>query len=340
MALRGLKTVVLALAILSGPATAAAQGSDIVPVESLPALGEVEALLKAGRAPEAQQKLQQIQQANPERPEPHVFFGQQVMGQSPPAAAQQFQQALALDPGNVFAVAGLARLEANAGQAGQALTRLDAAAAAHPQSVELKAARADIHIGQQNWAEAEAALDGLLALQDRPANRLQRGDARYQQQKLPEALADYEAVAATAFGSDPQYAPMLQTRISTVRQALPKPLVIDASNRMDYFTFVSLDDFRAPDLATESFNCRPGALVFATSEIKVLPDIMGLGMETSTAPVRIVGEAGTFGTVTLVPNIVDPNALIPVVETVRMTDPSDDADFLVHPAIRFCPIEP
>lgn len=341
----------------------AAKVLDVPPSDALPALKQVEALEAQGKLAEAQKALDQIRMANPTRIEPLIFIGQRLYERAPAEAQPWFQQVLTVDPDNAYAHAFLARIDAQAGQIDAARVRLNAADRKRPDSLELHLARADVEMKRNQpslalsaldnaknlarpgmetaqlyyriadadfalgkWADAEQALTWVLAAVPHPARQLQRGDARANQGKYPEAIEDYEAAGKSEMGKDPKFAAAVAQRIDTVKKAANRPFEIDRTRITDYYILVTQEEDRA---AKPTFTCSAGAYVFAIAEIA--KQLIG---DMSEAPIRKVGSPGTVGKVVLAPDLLDPWKL--TVVFVTMDKPEDIEAAKERKRMRFC----
>ncbi|KAA5803629.1 hypothetical protein F1654_07450 [Alkalicaulis satelles] len=257
---------------------------------------EVEALLAQGNQQAALARLNALFESHPDRAEPRVAAGMLTAGANPQMARAQFERALQLDPRETYAIAGLARLDMQAGQGQAALNRLTHGLALRPNSVELRIVLSElmaaagrpaqaagylteafevsiaseeeratllVRAGELegaagNWRAAEAAFSRAYHYSPRPETRLLRGNARYHMGFPRLALADWEAVAQTEHGRRPDVAPALAEGIDQARAA--SVVRVTSEYRQRYWFLVPGNSRAAtysPDDTHLHFNFRP-----------------------------------------------------------------------------------
>lgn len=256
----------------------------------------MEALLAQGNQQAALARLNALFESHPDRAEPRVAAGMLTAGADPQMARAQFERALQLDPRETYAIAGLARLDMQAGQGQAALNRLTHGLTLRPNSVELRIVLSElmaaagrpaqaagylteafeISIASEeeratllvragelegaagNWRAAEAAFSRAYHYSPRPETRLLRGNARYHMGFPRLALADWEAVAQTEHGRRPDVAPALAEGIAQARTA--SVVRVTPDNRQRYWFLVPGNSPAAtysPGHRQLAFNIRP-----------------------------------------------------------------------------------
>ena len=356
------------------PATSQSKQADHSPSETFPDLAAVEALARAGKVQEEEQKIRQLREANPNRKEPLIYIGQRLMQSSPAKARPFFEQAAAIDPNDPYAQANLARIEAIAGQLGPARARLNAADQKRPDSFQLALARADIellaknptgtlaaikraqslavpasqlpvvysrltdaHLLLSNWTDALDTLDRLLAIEPNLPRRFQRANVLVQLGRLDDASTEYKALESTALVRDPQYAKALQERIAYLKQAATQALTVTKANHSEYYALVTAAELADNFKATATYHCRPGAFVIAYQEVRPKTNAMGIeGL--LTAPLRKVGTAGVIGEATLSENLTNPLGA-PSLLTISGISAADQTLLAGRKSLKFCPAE-
>lgn len=150
-----------------------------------------------------------------------------------PAARAAFERARTLDPNDVDAVRGLVALDIVEGKAAAAVARVEPLVAEAPGNSRLLVEAARAHAATRNFAKAEELL--RRALQADETNLTAYGyigQLFLMQNKLPEALAEYEALAAKqprSVGTHTMVGMLLQTvgRQDEARQRYERVLEID-----------------------------------------------------------------------------------------------------------------
>lgn len=200
----------------------------------------------------ARQSAEKALELDPSLPEAHVSMASvhDTCDWSWPAAEREYQQAIALRPGDALAHQWYALLLTRLGRAGEAAAQMQLALRLDPLSPRLNLAAANIHYYAGGYAEAANACAKALALDPEfPFAHLQMALILIQQERAADARAALERSGASAAAIAARAVLCARTGDAAQAEAVIPQL---ATRGADYELAVVAAALRRNDLALES----------------------------------------------------------------------------------------